>query len=195
MEIRVRPGVVLRELEEEHADELFRLTDRNRTYLRRWLPWLDGTRCAQDTLSYIKAVRKRVLLYYEVHLGIWVDGRIAGTMGTHAVDRVNGRTSIGYWLDEGLQGRGIVGDCAAAMLDHLFGEVGMHRVGIQCAVGNLRSQAIPERLGFVMEGIAREEEWLYDRYVDHVCYGILDREWRVRRTRDAGPETGAYGER
>jgi ribosomal-protein-serine acetyltransferase len=187
MDIRVRPGVELRELDEPHADELFRLTDRNRTYLRRWLPWLDGTRCAQDSLFYIRAVRKRILLYSELHFGICVDGRIAGTLGTHAVDRINSRTSIGYWLDEDCQGRGIVTDCVAALLDHLFGELGLHRVGIQCAVGNLRSQAVPERLGFVREGVAREEEWLYDHFVDHVCYGILDREWRVRRSGEVPP--------
>ncbi|MCA9784092.1 MAG: GNAT family N-acetyltransferase [Calditrichaeota bacterium] len=190
MELRVRPGVVLREFEEEHAAELFRVTDHNRTHLRRWLPWLDATRCEQDSLQFIRAVRKRVLLYFEVHFGIWVDGRLGGVIGTHQVDRVNGRTSVGYWLDQRLEGRGIVTACVATMLDHLFGELGLHKVMIQCATGNARSRAIPVRLGFTSEGVSRENEWLYDHYVDHDCFSMLEDEWRVRFTDDPARRPG-----
>ena len=53
----------------------------------------------------------------------------------------------------------------------------MNRVTIQCATENTRSRAIPERLGFTFEGIVRETEWLYDRYVDHALYGLLRSEY------------------
>ena len=51
---------------------------------------------------------------------------------------------------------------------------------IHCAVGNRRSRAIPERLGFTQEGIARDAEWLYDHYVDLVTYSLLAPEWSKR---------------
>jgi ribosomal-protein-serine acetyltransferase len=41
----------------------------------------------------------------------------------------------------------------------------------------MKSRAIPEKLGFVQEGITRQEEWLYDHYVDHVIYGLLAKDW------------------
>jgi ribosomal-protein-serine acetyltransferase len=42
----------------------------------------------------------------------------------------------------------------------------------------VKSQKIPRRLGFKEEGIARQSEWLYDRFVDHVVFALLKQEWK-----------------
>jgi ribosomal-protein-serine acetyltransferase len=68
------------------------------------------------------------------------------------------------------------------MLDYLFGELKLHRAEIRCGRGNGRSCAIPERLGFQREGITREAEWVNDRWVDMVVWGMLEREWRAIRS-------------
>ena len=60
-----------------------------------------------------------------------------------------------------------------AFVSHAFTTWKMNRVTIQCAAKNTRSRAIPERLGFALEGIVRETEWLYDHYVDHALYGLV----------------------
>ena len=64
-----------------------------------------------------------------------------------------------------------------AFVDYAFRELKLNRVEVRCAEENSKSRAIPERLGFVKEGIIREAEWIYDHYVDDVVYGILSREW------------------
>jgi ribosomal-protein-serine acetyltransferase len=63
----------------------------------------------------------------------------------------------------------------------------MHKVEIRAASGNKKSRAVPERLGFKQEGCIRQAEWLYDHYVDHVVYGMLDLEWAQKKneTKDA----------
>jgi ribosomal-protein-serine acetyltransferase len=63
------------------------------------------------------------------------------------------------------------------MVNYAFRELGLNRVEIQVATDNMRSRAIPERLGFTQEGILRDDVWLRDRFVDHVVYGMLAREW------------------
>jgi ribosomal-protein-serine acetyltransferase len=51
-------------------------------------------------------------------------------------------------------------------------------VEIRAAVENKKSRAIPERLGFLFEGVERDGEWLYDHFVDLAVYGMLAADWR-----------------
>jgi len=69
------------------------------------------------------------------------------------------------------------------MLDHAFGELRLNRVEVFCATDNVKSRAIPERLGFKQEDVIRQAEWLTDHYVDHAVYSILAEEWRARRAK------------
>lgn len=113
-----------------------------------------------------------------MQLCIRYNGELAGVIGFHRVDWLNHSTSIGYWLAEDFQGKGIMTASCRCLLDYAFGNLGMNRVEIRCATENLRSRAIPERLGFTEEGLIRQAEWLYDHYVDHLVYGLLREEWK-----------------
>lgn len=64
-----------------------------------------------------------------------------------------------------------------AMITYAFHTMKLNKVEIRCATENVRSRAIPERLGFKEEGLIRQAEWLYDHYVDLVVYGLLASEW------------------
>ena len=70
-----------------------------------------------------------------------------------------------------------------ALTDHAFDTWRLNRIEIRAAVGNRRSRAVPERLGFTEEGVLREAELVGDRYVDHVVYAILARDWSTRDRR------------
>src|SRR5690606_10610603 len=113
-----------------------------------------------------------------VRMAIEIDRALAGVVGIEAVHRSNRRAAIGYWLDGAHEGRGWMTRAGRAMCDYGFGELGLNRLEIRAATGNRRSRAVPERLGFVYEGIWRQSEWLYDRFVDLAVYGMLASEWR-----------------
>jgi ribosomal-protein-serine acetyltransferase len=53
----------------------------------------------------------------------------------------------------------------------------MHRIEMQCAVHNVRSRAVPERLGFRLDGIRRESYRITTEFVDSAVYGLLAGEW------------------
>jgi ribosomal-protein-serine acetyltransferase len=106
------------------------------------------------------------------------DGRIVGGIGFHQLDWENRSTSIGYWIAEAAQRRGIVTRAVAALVDHAFKVWKLNRVEIQAATDNERSRAVPLRLGFTEEGVLRQTERVGDRFVDHVVYAMLAQDWR-----------------
>ena len=64
-----------------------------------------------------------------------------------------------------------------ALVEHAFRGLRVHRVEIRAAVDNVRSRAIPERLGFTNEGVLRGAQRFPDRYEDLVVYSLLAPEW------------------
>jgi len=174
----LRSGAHLRLLEESDADELYALMDRNRAHLERWMPWVPATRSPEDSLAFIRTTRRQIADNDGLSLAIVRDGAIAGTAGFHAVDWANRSTTIGYWLSADEQGRGTMTEAVRALVDHAFGGWGLERVVIEAAVGNARSRAVPERLGFREEGVRRRAERVGDRYVDLVVYAMLAADWR-----------------
>lgn len=163
----------LRVLERKESGELFAVVEANRAYLRRWHPWVDVMRSALEA-------EKAIVFWQHLHanqqggfFGIWHEGKLCGMINYQNVDRGNRWAALSYWLDAGHQGRGIITASCRALIRHAFEAWNFNRITIECATENARSRAIPERLGFQLEGIVRQIEWLHDHYVDHAMYGLL----------------------
>jgi ribosomal-protein-serine acetyltransferase len=54
----IRDGVYLALLEERHAPAIFTAVNRDRAHLRKWLPWVDLTRAADDTHLERERIRR-----------------------------------------------------------------------------------------------------------------------------------------
>jgi len=174
----IQTDVFLTLLEERHAAAAFAVVDREREHLRRWLPWVDRTTCVDDTRDFIRTSLQQFADNEGLVAGIWCNEEFIGTVGTHKVDWLNRKVEIGYWIAVKFQGKGIITDACRALIDYSFDELELNRVEIHCAEGNLKSCAIPKRLGFEFEGIRREGQFLDGRYLDIHVYAMLARHWR-----------------
>ena len=170
-------GCHLRPLEEADAEGLSRLVDANRPYLARWMPWAAAEILVEQRLEFIRSTRQQLADDNGFQAAI-VDGEtIVGVIGFHRVDWVNRATSIGYWIAEASQGRGIVTEAVRALVTHAFTVWNLNRVEIRVATGNARSAAIPLRLGFAHEGVLRECERHADGFKDLAVYSMLAADW------------------
>lgn len=174
---RLADDAYLRILERQDAADLFALTDTSRAHLRRWLPWVDGTRSVQDSETFIAGTLEQFASGRGFQAGIWRDGTLCGVAGLHPIDWPNRQSSLGYWIGAQYEGQGLVTMACRAILDEAFGHYRVHRMELRAAGGNERSQAVAQRLSFRREGVLRDAEWLYDRYVDHVVFAMLESEW------------------
>jgi ribosomal-protein-serine acetyltransferase len=172
------PDFRLKLLEKADAQPLYEAIRANREFLREWLPWVDSTRTVFDSKAFIDdAVRKHVGGEGVVQ-GIWADGALVGCIGLNDISGPHRKASLGYWLDQAHQDRGIMTRAARQVINYAFHELYLNRLEILCASRNYRSRGVAQRLGFRSEGVLREYYYQHDHYVDMLVFSMLRREWK-----------------
>lgn len=167
--------------EPRHADKLTSLVQRNLEHLQPWMPWAVDDYSAEHALRWVGQVLNEFAQNGQFNALIILDEEIVGTIGFHALDTQNQHAQIGYWIDKDHQGKGLVSKCCRVLIDYLFDTMNLNRVQINCNVENIRSRAIPERLGFTHEGTIRHAEKIKGRFGDWAIYGLLRDEWKDAR--------------
>lgn len=167
-------GAMLRRLTLDDLDEIWALVVAERDRLGVWMPWADVTETIDDQRRWLVGAlgEERSL----DGVGIFVDGGYAGGIGL-TVGPFGVVGEIGYWIGAPHEGRGLVTGAVRAMIDIGFRDLGLHRIEIHAGLENVRSRAIPERLGFTREGVRRGAERGSGGYYDLVVYGLLEDEW------------------
>ena len=170
-------GVVLRGFAGKDAQALFDLVQSNREHLGRWISWADSIDSVESAHAFIlESADLRASAEAYTH-GIWFRGHIAGVLVIGSIDAINRRAALSYWLGQEFVGGGIMTRACAAALRQAFVDCALNRLEISVAEDNVKSLAVPIRLGFRREGALREVEWRDVRFVDHVIFGLLAREW------------------
>ena len=106
----------------------------------------------------------------------WVvlaDGQAAGWITLVITNWTHGLAELGYALSTPFQRRGIMPRALDILLTDLFDHTRLRRVEARCAVENLASQRVLERLGFVREGRLRGYFVLRGQKVDNYLYAVL----------------------
>lgn len=175
--IPVGDDLLLEPIDIHHAAPIFALVDRNREHLGEWLPWVDMRQSVDDFKNYIAGCRQRSETGIEAGFVIVSNGAVAGIIGIYYINSYNRIGSVGYWVGKSFEGKGIVSRACQALLHYGFGEMALNRIEIKCGIGNDRSAAIPERLGFNREGILRQAELVNGQFIDLYLFSLLRSEW------------------
>jgi ribosomal-protein-serine acetyltransferase len=133
--------------------------EESREQLRLWLPWADATRTPEDAEASARRAQGRWLLREDLQVSVWENAteRLLGGSGLHRINWEIPRFEIGYWLRTSAQGQGFMTEAVALLCRLAFETLGANRVEIHCDARNLKSAALPRRLGFVHEATLRNE--------------------------------------
>ncbi|MCP4449077.1 MAG: GNAT family N-acetyltransferase [Myxococcales bacterium] len=85
---------------------------------------------------------------------------------------------LGYALDSEAVGNGYMREALREAIDHVFADLGLHRIMANYMPTNHRSASVLKALGFVPEGFARDYLYLAGAWQDHVLTALTNTKWQ-----------------
>lgn len=151
---------------------MHRLTAANLDRLRLWEDWAFAELHDDATRVYTRIQLAAFSEGRALPLAILQDGAYVGSLGAR-IDLQRESAELGYWIDQGFEGRGLVTRGVRAVIDHLAGQRGIRRFEIRTAVHNERSRAVAERVGFKLEGVLTGAFRVGPERYDAALYGLV----------------------
>ena len=113
------------------------------------------------------------------------DGRVLGFVGHYQSHPVLTLTDVWYVLGERTErGKGFGREAVGLLVDYLFHDLHVVRVGATCDTANAPSYKLLERLGFRREGTLRSALFHHSAWHDVAVYGVTRSEWEERPRRE-----------
>jgi [ribosomal protein S5]-alanine N-acetyltransferase len=183
------PRLLLRPLNDGDAESLFAIFS-DPAVMRYWSspPWTDPA----QALRLLEGEREALAGRSDLRLGLVPrdgDGRVVGTLSLYRINAACRSAEIGYALARGEQGRGLMNEALAAVIDCAFDhrpgapfdDLQLNRIEADIDPRNAASCRAMERLGFLREGLLRERWIVAGEVSDSAMYGLLRTDWMSRR--------------
>jgi RimJ/RimL family protein N-acetyltransferase len=151
------PRLVVRCWDPEDAPLLQSAVEASVEHLRPWMPWArEEPKPLDQRIDLLRQFRGKFDLGQDFVYGIFDPDESCVLGGTGLHRRVEaGGLEIGYWAHVDHVGKGLITEAVAALTRVAFEIEGVGRVVIRCDPENVRSAAIPRRLGFTHEATLR----------------------------------------
>jgi len=106
------------------------------------------------------------------------DKRPIGNIGFGHIDWVGRNANIFALIGESeYWGKGIVGEASKLVIEYGFNELNFHKIYAGIYTPNERSLRAAEKLGFIKEGIFKEEQYVDGQYQDVHKFALFKKDW------------------
>lgn len=127
--------------------------------LKPWMPFAQREQSIEETEIYIRQGHVNFLNRTDLRLLVFKKGtgEFVASSGLHRINWDIPKFEIGYWIDSRYSSKGYMTEAVEGITNFAVRELKAKRVEIRCDTLNVKSRAIPERLGFTLEGILRND--------------------------------------
>ena len=170
-DIRLRP------LGRSDKSAWYELRRRNADWLREWdatLPRADVS-VPKTYSAMVRSLRRDGRAGRALSFGVEYRGDLVGQVTLAGIAWGSLRSAhVGYWIDEGFAGRGIIPTAVAMTSDFAFDELHLHRLEINVRTENSASLQVVKKLGFRAEGLRERYLHINGDWRDHMCFVLLE---------------------
>lgn len=169
--------ISLRKLSRLDYPVLNRLLHEDREWLEPWEATTPGIRRALDVKWLVRSLINQSKEGFGIAFVVEYQGQVVGQLNVANI--LHGSVSsgtIGYWIAKEFAGRSITPTAVALAIDHLFSEVGLHRVEIDIRPENTASLRVVQKLGLRHEGTKLRYIHIDGAWRDHHVFAITQEE-------------------
>jgi RimJ/RimL family protein N-acetyltransferase len=146
--------------------------------LHRWLPWCHAGYSPADSEEFVRSrdAEWEKGEHFSFVITDTAENEFLGGVGLNSRNRIHNFANLGYWIRADASGRGLATRAAQLMARFGFEEVGLQRIEIVCAPGNLASQRVAEKAGARREGVLRSRMLLHGQPGDAVIFSLVPKD-------------------
>jgi len=167
--------IFVRPIRLDDAEALFEAAHESIREVSQWLPWCHQNYAIEETREFLASRVNPVNSEEAYSFGIFnkSDERFLGGVGLNFFNRVHQMANLGYWVRTSETGKGIASKATRLVARFGFTELGLQRIEIIAAVGNIASQRVAEKAGAVRECVARKRLLINGEQLDAVVFSLL----------------------
>mgnify|MGYP006351003027 CR=1 FL=1 len=171
--VKVDSHITLKIRVKSDSIPLFNLVKKNKKHLIKWMPWIKTTKKLVDTEKFINNNLEKFKKGEACDMGVFYDGEMIGSAGYNKINTINKSGEIGYWISKDYEGKGIMTKVVKKLIQLGKEKYKLHRIVIKMILENKRSQAVPKRLGFRLEGVLRDDSLINGKFHSSEVWSLL----------------------
>ncbi|USD66200.1 GNAT family protein [Vibrio sp. SCSIO 43136] len=166
--------LTLRLIETCDCEALSKLIVRSKS-LHQWLDWADPSFTAEDAEDFILSNRINWLKGQAFGFGVFLQDsdELIGMVAITEYSRTFNLGTLGYWVGDEYQGRGLVKEALHALIEHSFSSLKITRLEIICDPSNHISQKVASGVGACFETKARNRFIYAGEARDGLVYSLV----------------------
>ena len=152
---------------------LYEVIEKNREQFASFLPFVESIKNYKFYRKYLKGIRHRLKSKEHIIFVIEVAGQIVGSIELVNIDMQIKKAEVGAFIDKSFSGKGITTRAMGWVCDYCFNHLGLNKISARINRNNYSSIKMVQKVGFVQEGIFREDDIIKGQYIDNVYFGII----------------------
>ena len=181
--VLLTPRLIVRLLQQQDVPAVLAYYSQNREFLEPFEP--ERPRNFYSREFWAQQIEKSLIEFsYDRSLRLFIfskndPARVIGTTNfTNMNQGVSYSCSLGYSLAEDGQGKGYMHEALEAAIHYVFDDLNLHRVNANYMPHNRRSGNVLKRLGFTVEGYARDYLLINGKWEDHILTSLINPNWK-----------------
>ncbi len=150
-------GLVLRSYQEADLEPYIAAVRESAESVGAWMPWCTADYSEEDARAWMAHCTNGINNGTAYELGVFCgnSGDFLGGCGLNTINNQVKMCNLGYWVRQSRQRQGIATRLVAALRSFGFQHLGLQRIEIVVAQGNVASEGVARKSGAVWECTAR----------------------------------------